>query len=205
MKNIMRVFIRDLKNLNGNITAIIVIIGICIIPALYAWFNIAANWDPYGNTAGIKVAVANMDQGYDATELLPGRINIGDEIVSSLKDNEQIGWTFLDYDAAMEGVKRGDYYAAVIIPEDFSEKIASFLTDNIESPTIQYYVNEKKNAREFCYFLKFYISPLFFLGLLFFSCISRGLIRLSRFIVPGCLTPFLHKQQILILSIGRCK
>ena len=146
MKNIMRVFIRDLKNLNGNITAIIVIIGICVIPALYAWFNIAANWDPYGNTAGIKVAVANMDKGYDATELMPGRINIGDEIVSSLKDNDQIGWTFLDYDAAMEGVKRGDYYAAVIIPEDFSEKIASFLTDNIESPTIQYYVNEKKNA-----------------------------------------------------------
>ena len=123
--------------------ALIVAIGISIIPALYAWFNIAANWNPYGNTAGIKVAVSNEDEGF---RLEAVSLNIGEQIISNLKANDQIGWQFTDTKAALSGVKSGKYYAAVVIPSDFSKKMSSILSSDIERPQIQYYINEKKNA-----------------------------------------------------------
>lgn len=143
MKNIGKIFLRDIRRLGRNAMAMIVAVGICIIPALYAWFNIAANWDPYGSTSGIQVAVANEDKGF-VLEGLP--LNIGDQIIENLKGNQQIGWRFVDSEAAIEGVKKGSYYAAVVIPADFSEKMASILSTQVEQPTIKYYLNEKKNA-----------------------------------------------------------
>ncbi|BFL46813.1 YhgE/Pip domain-containing protein [Lactonifactor longoviformis] len=143
MKNIFRIYRRDVKRLTKNVMALIVAIGISIIPALYAWFNIAANWNPYGNTAGIKVAVSNEDEGF---RLEAVSLNIGEQIISNLKANDQIGWQFTDTKAALSGVKSGKYYAAVVIPSDFSKKMSSILSSDIERPQIQYYINEKKNA-----------------------------------------------------------
>ena len=143
MKNICRIYRRDVQRLTKNVMALVVAIGISIIPALYAWFNIAANWDPYGNTAGIKVAVSNEDEGCRLEAL---SLNIGDQIISNLKANDQIGWQFTDTKTALSGVKSGKYYAAVVIPSDFSQKMSSILSTDIERPQIQYYINEKKNA-----------------------------------------------------------
>lgn len=145
MKQIWAIFLRDIKNIGKNPVAVIVALGIMILPSLYAWFNIAANWDPYGNTKGLRVAVASLDQG-TRIEQLDTTINIGDMIISNLHENDQIGWQFVDEEQAVEGVKAGRYYACVIIPEDFSEKTASIFTSNVQKPTLQYYVNEKKNA-----------------------------------------------------------
>ncbi|MFR2488849.1 MAG: YhgE/Pip family protein, partial [Hungatella sp.] len=145
MKQIWAIFLRDIKNIGKNPVAVIVALGIMILPSLYAWFNIAANWDPYGNTKGLRVAVASLDQG-TRIEQLDTTVNIGDMIISNLHENDQIGWQFVDEEQAVEGVKAGRYYACVIIPEDFSEKTASIFTSNVQKPTLQYYVNEKKNA-----------------------------------------------------------
>ena len=57
------IFKRDIKRLLMNPVALVVTLGVCVIPSLYAWYNIVANWDPYGNTQGIKIAIANNDQG----------------------------------------------------------------------------------------------------------------------------------------------
>lgn len=143
MKNVLNIFKRDLKRLSRNAIALVIVIGISVIPALYAWFNIAANWDPYGSTGGIKVAVVNNDKGYSLHAL---ELNGGDEIVTNLKQNTQMGWTFTDEGDAKEGVKSGKYYAAVVIPEDFSSNLTSIITGELERPQIEYYVNEKKNA-----------------------------------------------------------
>lgn len=143
MRNIFGIFGNDIKRLSRNMIAIVVVMGITLIPSLYAWFNIAANWDPYGKTGGIKVAVSSLDTG---TTLEKMEFNFGDEIVNNLRANDKIGWQFVDYDSAIEGVKAGDYYAAVIIPETFSSDLLSVLSGTIESPQIEYYVNEKKNA-----------------------------------------------------------
>ncbi len=143
MRSVFQIFRRDLRRLLRNPAAALVMAGVCLLPSLYAWFNIAANMDPYGNTEGIKVAVANNDTGAD-TDILS--LNAGDEIIKNLKDNHQLGWTFVDTKDAKEGVKSGEYYAAIVIPKDFSESLVSILSGKLEQPELDYYINEKKNA-----------------------------------------------------------
>ena len=84
MKNIFLVFIQDLKRISTNVVAIVVLIGLTVIPSLYAWFNTLSNWDPYGteSTSRIKVAVASDDPGVTIDGVT---VNIGDQIISNLK------------------------------------------------------------------------------------------------------------------------
>ena len=144
MKNILWIFRRDIKRLATNFVAVVVSIGVCFVPALYAWFNIAANMDPYENTGGIHIAVSNCDAGTEND--MVGSLNAGEAIIENLKENDALGWVFTDEKEAVEGVRAGEYYAAIVIPENFSEDLASILSGDIESPKIEYYVNEKKNA-----------------------------------------------------------
>ena len=143
MKKIFSVFRLDLKSLTKNLIVFVVVIGITILPALYAWFNIAANWDPYSNTGNLAFAVCSEDKGYSYKTL---SINAGDKIIDSLKQNDKMGWEFVDADQAKDGVKNGEYYAAVIIPEDFSENLLSITTGDFTQAKLEYYVNEKRNA-----------------------------------------------------------
>lgn len=73
-------------------------------------------------------------------------INAGNEIIKNLKENDQLGWTFTDEENAVEGVKSGKYYAAIVIPEDFSSSLLSILSGKMETPKLDYYLNEKINA-----------------------------------------------------------
>lgn len=143
MKNVLKIFRRDLKRLLRNRAAVLVLGGVCLLPSLYAWFNIAANMDPYGNTKGIKVAVANCDEGAKTAQM---SLDAGATIIDNLKENKQLGWTFVEEDAAIEGVKSGAYYAAIVIPEDFSDSLLSILSGDVKKPELDYYINEKKNA-----------------------------------------------------------
>lgn len=144
MKNVFRIFRRDIKRLVTVPAAWIIIIGLCVTPALYAWFNIVGFWDPYGNTKSIQVSVASSDTG--ASTELTGDINLGDQIIETLKTNDQIGWRFVSQQQAMEEVRSGSSYAAIVIPEDFSENLASIMSGDFKRPMLQYYVNEKLNA-----------------------------------------------------------
>ena len=146
MKNIIKVFLNDCKHIGRNVVALVVVMGLAVLPSLYAWFNILSNWDPYGpeSTSNIKVAVAYDDTGINISGM---DINISTNIVEALKTNDTIGWVFTDStDEAIEGVWSGDYYAALIIPADFSKDMVSFLADNMTHPEIIYYTNQKKNA-----------------------------------------------------------
>ncbi|WP_411329098.1 YhgE/Pip family protein [Blautia hansenii] len=144
MKRAFEIFRRDVNRLSHNMVAMIVTIGVCLIPSLYAWFNIAANYDPYANTGNIKIAVANADKGTE-NELI-GELNVGEEIVQNLKKNDSLGWKFTDEKKAVQGVKSGKYYAAIVIPEDFSSSFVSILSGDMKQPQFEYYLNEKKNA-----------------------------------------------------------
>ncbi|WP_297042895.1 YhgE/Pip domain-containing protein [uncultured Eubacterium sp.] len=143
MNNILKIFKRDLKRLLRNRAAVLVIGGVCLLPSLYAWFNIDANMDPYGNTQGIKIAVANCDEGASTAQMT---LDAGETIIENLKENKQLGWTFVDENEAKEGVKSGEYYAAIVIPENFSDSLLSILSGDIKKPELDYYINEKKNA-----------------------------------------------------------
>ena len=145
MKTILTIFKNDLIGIRKSILTIVLAIGLCILPALYAWFNIFANWDPYANTGNINIAVVNLDEGY--TDDSVGTVNMGQSVVDKLKSQTSIGWVFPDSEVtAIDGVKSGDYYAAIVIGSDFSYNMFNALTDNFVNPSFTYYENEKKNA-----------------------------------------------------------
>ena len=145
MKNIWAIFKGDVNRIRKNVIAMIVIIGITVVPCLYAWFNIAASWNPYENTGGLKVAVASVDEGYEG-DLISVNLNLGDQIISTLHENTQLDWIFTTKKKAMNGVKSGKYYAAIIVPKDFSRNMMSVFTEEVQKPQIMYYSNAKENA-----------------------------------------------------------
>lgn len=145
MKTILKIFKNDLVGIKKSILTIVLAVGLCILPALYAWFNIFANWDPYANTGNINIAVVNLDRGY--TDADGNEMNMGQSVADKLKTQTSIGWVFPDSEkSAVDGVKSGTYYAAVVIDEDFSYNMFNALTDNFVNPCFTYYENEKKNA-----------------------------------------------------------
>ena len=146
MKQIWNIFRADWKRLTASVVAVVVMLGLCLVPCLYAWFNILSNWDPYGvaSTSRIKVAVASEDDGCDVLGL---RVNIGQLVLQGLESNDQMGWVFVDdAQTALDGVYAGDYYAALVIPAEFTGDFVSILEGDLRHPQIQYYENEKKNA-----------------------------------------------------------
>lgn len=145
MKNMIKIFKNDLYHIRNNVIAMIMILGIAVIPSLYVWYNIAASWDPFANSGNLKIAVANADEGYQA-DFLPMEINVGEKVESALRENEDMDWVFTSEKGAIEGTKSGEYYAALVIDENFSKDMLSLFSGNETNPVIRYYSNEKENA-----------------------------------------------------------
>lgn len=145
MGTVLRIFIRDLRRLLRNPAAVLVTIGVCIIPSLYAWINILANWNPYENTSTVPVAVVIEDTGADIPDM--GHVNAGDMVRQRLEENDQLNWIFDNSEQeAIDSVREGDAYAAFIIPSDFTSTLSGVLDGNAQPAHIDYYVNEKENA-----------------------------------------------------------
>lgn len=143
MKNVFKIFKRDIKKITTNWVALVVVIGLIILPSLYAWFNIKSSWDPYGSTSGIKIAIVNEDNGAKFNDK---KIDVGESVVKELSKNKDIGWQFVDKEKAEKGVRMGDYFASIIIPKNFSEDLISPASDDIVKPKLIYTVNESANA-----------------------------------------------------------
>lgn len=145
MKNIWKIFTGDLKKLVKQPFALVIIIGLCVIPSLYAWFNIFANWDPYANTGGIPVAVVSLDKDYTRKD--GSVVNMGESVLESLHSNTSVKWIFLDTEEeAQEGVEAGKYYAAIVITDKFTYSMYNVFSDDFENPPLIYYQNQKSNA-----------------------------------------------------------
>ena len=145
MKNIWKIFTGDLKKLVKQPFALVIIIGLCVIPSLYAWFNIFANWDPYANTGGIPVAVVSLDKDYTRKD--GSVVNMGESVLESLHSNTSVKWIFLDTEEeAQEGVEAGKYYAAIVITDKFTYSMYNVFSDDVENPSLIYYQNQKSNA-----------------------------------------------------------
>ncbi|MFR6538296.1 MAG: YhgE/Pip family protein [Lachnospiraceae bacterium] len=144
MKTIKKIFFTDVKNLAKNLFALIIAIGVCFLPALYAWFNIYSNWDPYGNTGNLQLAAVNLDQGYIDEN---GEFkNTGEDIMDELADNDKVDWQFVDSaDEAIEGVESGKYYAALVVQNNFTYNMYNMFVNTTEEPTLIFYQNQKKN------------------------------------------------------------
>lgn len=145
IKNIWTIYKEDLKRIFTNYATLIVILALCILPSLYAWFNIKASWDPYGQeaTSQIKIGVINNDKG---TEFNGKLINIGDQVVDQLKENDLMGWQFVDEAEGEKALEEGTFYATITIPDNFSQNIISLVTSDVKKGQMIYRVNEKINA-----------------------------------------------------------
>ncbi len=145
MHNIWKLFCYDVKHLFGNVITVVLVLGLVFLPSIFTWYNVIACWNVFDNTGELKVAVANSDEGFES-ELLPTKINVGDSVESALRENTQLDWVFTTEEDAIDGAKSGKYYAAVVIPENFSRDMMSFYSADTEHAQIIYYENEKKNA-----------------------------------------------------------
>ena len=143
--NIWTIFVTDLRRVVGNAISAIILVGLVLTPPMYAWFTTLGFWDPYSNTGDIEVAVANEDEGYQS-DLLPSKIDVGSSIVSSLRANDSFKWQFVSETEAMEGVDSGRYYAALVIPKEFSRDLMGFLSGNARAGDITFYTNQKQNS-----------------------------------------------------------
>ena len=125
--------------------ALIVVVALLILPGLYAWYCIVANWDPYSNTGNMPIAIVNEDRG--ATSDLTGEVNIGQQVVDGLKDNDNIDWRFYDSEEeALADTRMSVCYATIVFPEDLSENVIGIFEGSDKVPTVYYYPNEKYNA-----------------------------------------------------------
>lgn len=102
MRNIWRIFKTDMRHLFNNSISVIIVIGLVFLPSIFTWYNVIACWDAFGNTGNLTVAVANTDEGYES-DLVPLEINVGDKVVSALRANDQLNWTFTTEEDAIDG------------------------------------------------------------------------------------------------------
>ena len=133
---------KNFKGAFSNPIVVIVLIGVIILPSLYALLNIQACWDPYGNTGDVPFAIANLDEGASFNDK---DINVGKELVKDLKNNDKFKWTFVSEDDLRKGVYNGTYYAGIVIPKNLSENIVSITGDNPQQAKLEYIVNMKTN------------------------------------------------------------
>ncbi len=145
MRNIWHIVRSDFSRLFSNSMSVIIAIGLVVMPSMFAWYNVIACWNVFDNTGNLRVAVANTDDGYKS-DLVPLRVNIGEQIISALRANKDIDWTFTTEEDAIDGARSGRYYAAVVIPPSFSKDMLTFYSDDVKHGHIIYYANEKKSA-----------------------------------------------------------
>lgn len=144
MSGIWQLFTSDLRRVTRSVMAVIVLCGLIVIPSAFTWFNVIGSWDPFGNTKNLKVAVASVDKGY-TSPLIPVHVNIGSVVESALRANDQLDWVITSEEDAIAGTTSGEYYAAMVLPEDFSERMLTFYTAGSQRTQVDYFTNDKSN------------------------------------------------------------
>ena len=131
---------RDISSVFSSLISLAVMLGLILIPGLYAWFNLAGEFDLYSRTKDLRIDVVNEDEGY-SSPLLPLGVNFGSRVVKALQEDPKFLWVQTGLKEAEAQVKDGKAYAAVEIPEGFSKDLMSIFSS--PSPIkLKYLVNE---------------------------------------------------------------
>ena len=118
---------------------IIAVIAVLLVPLIYSAIILTAKWGPYDNLANLPVAVVNKDQGGESGG---EPINVGNDLIASLKGNNSLGFKFVSEEEADKGMKNLKYYMKIEVPEDFSQKVTTVLDENPQKPELKFVQNE---------------------------------------------------------------
>lgn len=121
-----------------KIFTIIIFMVVLLIPLIYSFFYLKSYWNPYGNLSDMKIAVVNLDSGKDGS-------NEGNEFVKSLKESDTFNIQEVSETEAEDGMKKGDYYATIKIPENFTECLKSASSEDKQIATVTYSPNQATN------------------------------------------------------------
>lgn len=121
-----------------KIFTIIIFMVVLLIPLIYSFFYLKSYWNPYGNLSDMKIAVVNLDSGKDGS-------NEGNEFVKSLKESDTFNIQEVSEAEAEDGMKKGDYYATIKIPENFTECLKSASSEDKQIATVTYSPNQATN------------------------------------------------------------
>lgn len=141
--NFLKVLWSDICNIFQNRFIRASVVAIIMIPLIYGGLYLAAFWDPYGKTENLPVAVVNLDQGGVMDE---EKVNYGNDIVDKLNDNDDLDWKFVKTQKeAEEGLEGDKYYSMMVIPKDFTQRMADVDKGKLDKPQIIFVANKKKN------------------------------------------------------------
>lgn len=121
-----------------KIFTIIIFMVVLLIPLIYSFFYLKSYWNPYGNLSDMRIAVVNLDSGKDGS-------NEGNEFVKSLKESDTFNIQEVSEAEAEDGMKKGDYYATIKIPENFTECLKSASSEDKQIATVTYSPNQATN------------------------------------------------------------
>ena len=121
-----------------KILKILIFAVVLLIPIIYSFFYLKSYWNPYGTLSDMKIAVVNLDSGKDDK-------NQGNEFVQSLKDNATFDICEVSKEDANDGMEKGNYYATIEIPENFTKCLESGATTDKQVAQITYRPNQATN------------------------------------------------------------
>lgn len=129
---------KEWASLFKNKWLIIVTVAIIAIPSIYSTIFLGSIWDPYGSTGEIPVAVVNEDK---ETTFNNVNLNVGKELANNLKKNDAMNFQLVNANKANQGLKNGDYYMVITIPDDFSKNATTLLEDQPNKMILNYKTN----------------------------------------------------------------
>ncbi|HGI1255272.1 TPA: YhgE/Pip family protein [Streptococcus pyogenes] len=127
--------LEELKTLIKNPKLMITMIGVALVPALYNLSFLGSMWDPYGRVNDLPIAVVNHDKPAKRADK---SLTIGDDMVDKMSKSKDLEYHFVSAKQAQEGLKEGDYYMVITLPEDLSQRAATLLNPEPQKLTIRY-------------------------------------------------------------------
>ncbi|MEK4743201.1 MULTISPECIES: YhgE/Pip domain-containing protein [unclassified Bacillus (in: firmicutes)] len=99
----------------------------------------------------LPIAIVNEDQGVEIPN--QAKMNMGQTIVDNMKKTSKsdeepaVKWVEVkNKEAVQKGLNNQEYYAALVIPKDFSTKQASLRTPQPSSPELEIFINQGMNT-----------------------------------------------------------
>ena len=128
--------------LRKNKILLLVFLAIITIPTIYTTLFLGSMWDPYGKVDHLPVAIVNEDKPVTYND---EALEVGNEMVDSLKDNDSLDFHFVSSKEAKDGLKNGTYYMVITIPEDFSANASTVLDEHPRKMVLDYETNPGTN------------------------------------------------------------